>query len=84
MSSVITDTSDQETAEGLATLATRLTDHAARLQEISALLSRGEHSQVLYWAQNEIIEGVVGDLIAFHGDDKIEFGLQIKALIDRD
>jgi hypothetical protein len=84
MTSIVLDTTDTETAECLATLATRLSDHATRLQEISALLSRGEHSQVLYWAQNEIIEGVVGDLIHFHGDDAVEFGLQLKALIDRD
>ena len=84
MSSIVLDTSDTETAQGLKTLATRLTDHATRLQEISALLSRGEHSQVLYWAANLAFEGVVTDLIEFHGEDAVEFGLQVKALIDRD
>jgi hypothetical protein len=84
MSTIVLDTTDTLTAKALKNLADKLTDHAARLQEISGLLARGEHSQVLYWAQNEIIEGVVGDLIHFHGDDAVEFGLQLKALIDRD
>ena len=84
MSSIVLDTSDTETAQGLKTLATRLIDHATRLQEISALLSRGEHSSVLYWAASETFEGVVTDLIEFHGDDAVEFGLQVKALIGRD
>jgi hypothetical protein len=83
MTSIVLDTSDILTAQALATLATRLTDHATRLQEISGLLARGEEAGVLYWAANETVEGIVGDLIAFHGDDKIEFGLQLKALIDR-
>ena len=84
MSSIVLDTSDTETAQGLKTLATRLIDHATRLQEISALLARGEHSQVLYWAANQAFEGVVTDLIEFHGEDAGEFGLQLQALTDRD
>ena len=84
MSSIVTDTTDQETAQGLKTLSTRLIDHATRLQEISALLARGEEAGVLYWSINQAFEGVVTDLLEFHGDDAVEFGLQLKALIDRD
>ena len=84
MSSIVLDTSDQETAQALKTLATRLTDHATRLREISELLSRGESSQVLYWAANQAVECVVNDLIEFHADDAVEFGLQLQALTDRD
>ena len=83
MTSIVTDTTDTLTAEGLATLATRLSDHATRLQEISGLLARGEEAGVLYWSINQAFEGVVTDLLEFHGDDAVEFGLQIKALIDR-
>lgn len=84
MTSIVTDTTDTETATAIKTLALKLIDHATRLQEISALLARGEEAGVLYWAANETVEGVVNDLIEFHGDDAGEFGLQVKSLIDRD
>jgi hypothetical protein len=84
MTSIILDTSDQETAQALKILADKLSDHATRLQEISGLLARGEEAGVLYWSINQAFEGVVTDLLEFHGDDAVEFGLQIKALIDRD
>ena len=81
---IIDDTTDTLTAQALATLALKLTDHAKRLQEISGLLARGEQSGVLYWSINQAFEAVVTDLLEFHGEDAVEFGLQVKALIDRD